>query len=170
MLVCLTNVKNMCVVKSGMAYVEIPAKPFLEEFMKAIELEAPVVSWRPAPEGLFIVGVQVNMGPADRIPSLYYEAAGATIPEAENAAALMVTYALLAAERQVEIRDINYPLVACQRQQIDGLNQKLAETNNLCVELMDVVRSSEKEVAFLERLVHRFYRRICCLKDTVAAL
>jgi hypothetical protein len=61
-------------------------------------------------------------------------------------------------------------LVAYQRQQLDDAGKKLVETKHLCVELMDALRSSEKEVAFLERLVHRFYRRIRCLKDTVAAL
>jgi hypothetical protein len=43
------------------------------------------------------------------------------------------------------------------------------ETKNLCVKLMDIVHSNEKEVAYIERLVHMFYRCICCLKDTVAA-
>ena len=53
---------------------------------------------------------------------------------------------------------------------MEDLRHKLVETQHLCVELMDIVRSSEREVAFLERLSHRFYRRIRCLKDTVAAL
>jgi hypothetical protein len=152
-----------------MSYVEIPAKLFLEKFAAMLGLGAPVVTWRPASEGTFIVGVQVDMEPTDTVPSLYFEAAGATIAEAEQAASLMVTYAL-ATERQVQIRDINYPVVAYQRQQLDDAGKKLVETKHLCVELMDALRSSEKEVAFLERLVHRFYRRIRCLKDTVAAL
>jgi hypothetical protein len=36
----------------------------------------------------------------------------------------MVTYAVVG-ERQVDIKYINYPLVAYQRHQIDGLSKKL---------------------------------------------
>ena len=57
-----------------------------------------------------------------------------------------------------------------QQKQNQELRQKLTETQHLCVELMDIVRSSESEVAFLERLSHRFYRRIRGLKDTIAAM
>jgi hypothetical protein len=44
-----------------MVYVEIPTKIFLEEFAATLSLGALVVSWRLAPEGLYIIGVQVNM-------------------------------------------------------------------------------------------------------------
>jgi hypothetical protein len=59
-------------------------------------LGARVSSWRLAPEGRFIVGVQINMGPTDTVPSVYFEAARATIVEAKKVASLMVTYALAA--------------------------------------------------------------------------
>jgi hypothetical protein len=61
----------------------------------------------------------------------------------------MVTYAL-PAERQVEIRDINHPLVAYQRQKLDDVGKKLVETKHSCVELMNAFCSSEKEVVSLE--------------------
>ena len=160
---------RLCVAKSGMAYVEIPAKDFLVEFTAALGLGAPVVSWRPGPEEMVVVGVQVDLGPGDSVPFLRHEAVGATMPEAEQTASLMVTYAL-AIERQVQIRDINYPVLEYQLKQNQELRQKLTETQHLCVELMDIVRASEREVAFLERLSHRFYRRIRSLKDTIAAL
>lgn len=153
----------------GMEFVDIPTKHFLEQFVALFGLAPPVVCWRPAPEGLYIVGVQVNLGPADRVPHVYYEAAGATIPEAEQAACLMVIHAV-AAERNVEIRDINYYHLGYLQHQVEDLRKKLMEAEHLCAEFMNVVRSSESEVAFLERLTHRFYRRIRCLKDTVAAL
>ena len=152
-----------------MAYVEVSTKEFLEEFVAALGLDAPVVSWNPGPEGMVVVGVQVNLGPADTVPFLRHEAMGATMAEAEQTACLMVIYAL-ATERQVEIRGINYHVLGYQHHQMEDLRHKLVETQHLCVELMDIVRSSEREVAFLERLSHRFYRRIRCLKDTVAAL
>jgi hypothetical protein len=50
-----------------MAYVEIPAKLFLDEFATMLGLDAPVSSWRLALEGRFIVGVQINMGPTDTV-------------------------------------------------------------------------------------------------------
>jgi hypothetical protein len=109
------------------------------------------------------------MGPTDIVHFLYFATARATIREAEQVASLMVTDAL-ATKRRVEIRDINYPLMAYQGQQLGNVCKKLADTKHLCVELMDALRSSEKEVAFLERLPHMFYRRIRYLKDTVATL
>ena len=57
-----------------------------------------------------------------------------------------------------------------QQKKNQELRQKLTETQHLCIELMDIVRSSEREVAFLERLSHRFYRRIRSLKNTIAAM
>jgi hypothetical protein len=102
--------------------------------------------------------------PADKVPSLYYEDVGATIPKAKQDTSLMVTYAL-ASERQVEIRDINYGGIP-----MPTLRKKCVGTTNLCTKLMDIGHSSEKEVAFLECHIHRFYCRICCLKDTVAAV
>ena len=56
-----------CIVKSG-TYVEIPAKKFLVEFTAALGLGAPVVSWRPGPEEMVVVGVQVNLSPGDSVP------------------------------------------------------------------------------------------------------
>jgi hypothetical protein len=50
-----------------MAYVEIPAKLFLDEFATMLGLDAPVSSWRLALEGRFIVGVHINMGPTDTV-------------------------------------------------------------------------------------------------------
>ena len=72
-----------------MSYIELPAKVFLDEFVAMLGLEAPVASWKPGTEGSYVVGVQVNLGPNDRVPSLYFEAAAATIPEAEQAASLI---------------------------------------------------------------------------------
>ncbi|CAM0906075.1 unnamed protein product [Alopecurus aequalis] len=152
-----------------MAYVEVSAKEFLGEFTTTLGLGAPVVSWRPGPEGMVVVGVQVDLGPGDSVPFLRHEAIGAAVPEAEQTASLMVIYAL-ATERQVQIRDINFHVMEYQQKQNQELRQKLTETQHLCVELMDIVRSSESEVAFLERLSHRFYRRIRGLKDTIAAM
>uniref|UniRef100_A0A8R7VCK6 Uncharacterized protein n=2 Tax=Triticum urartu TaxID=4572 RepID=A0A8R7VCK6_TRIUA len=109
-----------------MEFVDIPTKHFLEQFVALVGLPSPVLCWRPAPDGLYIVGVQVDLGLADRVPHVYYEAARATIPEAEQAACLMVIHAV-AAERNVEIRDINYYQLGYLCHQVDDLRKKLME-------------------------------------------
>ncbi|XBI42214.1 hypothetical protein VPH35_126573 [Triticum aestivum] len=152
-----------------MEFVDIPTKHLLEQFVALVGFPSPVLCWRPAPDRLYIVGVQVDLGLEDRVPHVYYEATRATIPEAEQAACLMVIHAV-AAERNVEIRDINYYQLGYLRHQVDDLRKKLMEAEHLCAEPMNIVRSSESEVSFLERLTHSFCRCILCPRDTVAAL
>uniref|UniRef100_A0A0D3GG72 Uncharacterized protein n=1 Tax=Oryza barthii TaxID=65489 RepID=A0A0D3GG72_9ORYZ len=77
----------------------------------------PTITGRHSSTGLHIVGVQVNLGPADRVPYLYYEAAKTTVAEAEQTASLMAIHAL-AAERQ----DVNYPQVQHLRHQVACLH------------------------------------------------
>jgi hypothetical protein len=43
-----------------MVYFEIPTNIFLEELATTLSLGASFVSWRPTPEVLYIVGVQVS--------------------------------------------------------------------------------------------------------------
>ena len=81
-----------------------------------------MVSWKPGPEGVVVAEVQVDLGLGDSVPFLRYEALGATLPEAEQTASLMVTYAL-ATERQVQIRDINYHVLEYQKNQMEDLRQ-----------------------------------------------
>uniref|UniRef100_A0A0E0L2V6 Uncharacterized protein n=1 Tax=Oryza punctata TaxID=4537 RepID=A0A0E0L2V6_ORYPU len=91
-------------------YIEVPAKVFLEEFARMLDLGPRTITGRHSSTGLHVVGVQVNLGPADRVPYLYYEVAKTIVAEPEQTASLMTIHAL-AAERQIEIRDVNYPQV-----------------------------------------------------------
>ncbi|EAY78147.1 hypothetical protein OsI_33195 [Oryza sativa Indica Group] len=129
--------------------------------------------WREFCETLesleLIEASQVNLGPADRVPYLYYEAAKTTVAEAEQTASLMAIHAL-ATERQIEIRDVNYPQVQHLRHQVARLRGRVVEAEKLCAELLTIVRSSENEVMFLERLTHRLYHRVRYLSETITVL
>ncbi|EEE50814.1 hypothetical protein OsJ_31208 [Oryza sativa Japonica Group] len=152
-------------------YIEVPAKVFLEEFVRMLDLGPLTITGRHiySSTGLHVVGVQVNLGPADRVPYLYYEAAKTTVAEAEQTASLMAIHAL-AAERQIEIRDVNYPQVQHLRHQVARLRGRVVEAEKLCAELLTIVRSSENEVMFLERLTHRLYHRVRYLSETITVL
>lgn len=76
----------------------------------------------------------------------------------------------LAHERQVEIRDVNFPQVQFLCHQVSSLHRQLADSKKLSVELMRTIRSNENEVLFLEHLTQRFCHRVHCLNETVAAL
>ena len=137
--------------------------------MTLLGLGPPTFTGRQGNDGMAIVGATVILGPSHDVPFIYHEAARTTVAEAEQAASLMVIHAL-AAEHQVEIRDVNFPQVQCLRYQVASLRDRVAEAEKLCVELMSAIRSSENEVMFLKRLTQRFYHRIRTLNETIAAL
>lgn len=150
-------------------YIEVPAKLFLDEFVKMLGLNPSGVTGRVGQDGRSVVGIRVALGLADEARSLFHEATGVTEAEAEQATSLMVIHAL-ANVRQVEIRDVNFPQVQFLCHQVVNLRYRVEETEKICAKLSHTIHNSENEMMFLECLSRWFYHRIRYLNETIAAM